>query len=83
MEKNLSMKKIVLKSTVNPDGTLHLVLPVENAGQAVQITVEPLGGSEMSQGQWHSWVDSMAGSIEDADFLRPPQLPLEVRERLE
>lgn len=76
------MNKIVLKLTVNPDGTLQLTLPVENAGQEVRVTVEPLASSDMSQDQWHSWVDSMAGSIEDPDYVRPAQLPLEVREPL-
>lgn len=76
------MNKIVLKSQVNSDGTLHLTLPVENAGQTVQVTIERLVGLEMSQDDWHLWVDSVAGSIEDPDFVRPPQPPLEVREGL-
>ncbi len=75
------MNRMVIKSTVGPDGTLHLSLPTEVAGQAVRVTVEP-ERLPMTQDQWRKWVESMAGSITDPDFERPSQLPVEEREPL-
>ena len=76
------MNRIVMKSTVGSDGTLHLALPAEVAGQEVRVTVEPVERPAMTLEQWRAWVQSMAGSITDSEFERPPQLPLEEREPL-
>ena len=77
------MNRMVVKSKVGSDGVLHLTLPVgvEEADKEVQITVEPITPKKvMSQEEWEAWVDSMAGSITDPTFERPPQLPLEERD---
>jgi len=76
------MNRMIVRSRVSPDGVLRVNLPVgmEGADQEVQVTVEPLAPkAAMTQDQWASWVDSMAGSWK-GDFDRPPQLPLEERE---
>ena len=41
-----TVKRIVLKTRVGSDGSVHLQLPVgpEDAGLEIQVTVEPLGG---------------------------------------
>ena len=75
------MNRRVIRSTVGNDGMLHLSLPVEVAGQDVCVTVEKERQS-MTQEQWRTWVESMAGSITDQDFERPSQLPVEERDPL-
>jgi hypothetical protein len=77
------MTRIVLQSRTGPDGTLHLEVPLgcEQAGREVQIVIEPVP-KRMTQAEWAAWVQSMAGSITDPTFERPPQLPLEEREPL-
>jgi hypothetical protein len=77
------MTRIVLQSRTGPDGTLHLDVPLgrEQAGREVQVVIEPVP-KRMTQAEWAAWVQSMAGSITDPTFERPPQLPLEEREPL-
>jgi hypothetical protein len=74
------MSKIDFDSVVGPDGTLHLDVPVgiENANQPVRVVIEP-ARKPMTQTEWREFVRSMAGSITDPTFARPPQLPLEAR----
>jgi hypothetical protein len=69
------MNRIVVRSKVNHDGTLHLSLPIglEEADKEVQVTVEPCDSrTSMTQEEWRDWVVSMAGTWQ-GDFERPPQ----------
>jgi hypothetical protein len=79
-----TMTRIVFHSRTGPDGTLHLDVPLglEQAGREVQVVIEPVPKKGMTQAEWAAWVQSMAGSINDPRFERPPQLPLEEREPL-
>ena len=77
------MSNIVVHSVIGPDGTLHLDVPVgmENANQPVRVVIEA-ARKQMTRAEWGAFVQSMAGSITDPTFERPPQLPLESRESL-
>lgn len=77
------MTRIVLQSRTGTDGTLHLNVSLgrERANQEVQVVIEP-APQRMPQAEWTDWVRSMAGSITDPTFERPPQLPLEERRPL-
>ena len=77
------MNNIVIESVIGPDGTLHLDVPIgiENANQPVRVVIEATR-KPMTREEWVAFVRSMAGSITDPTFERPPQLPLETRESL-
>ncbi len=77
------MSNIVIDSVIGPDGTLHLEVPtgIENANQSVRVVIES-ARKPMTQAEWIAFVRSMAGSVSDPTFERPPQLPLESREPL-
>ena len=77
------MSNIVIDSVIGPDGTLHLDVPIgiENANQPVRVVIEA-ARKPMTRADWETFVRSMAGSITDPAFERPPQLPLEAREPL-
>jgi hypothetical protein len=77
------MSNIVIESVIGPDGTLHLEVPIgiENANQPVRVVIEA-ARKPMSPAEWAAFVRSMAGSITDPTFERPPQWPLESRESL-
>lgn len=77
------MSNIVIDSVIGPDGTLHLAVPIgiENANQPVRVVIEATR-KPMTREEWGAFVRSMAGSITDQMFERPPQLPLETRESL-
>lgn len=77
------MSNIVIESVVGPDGTLHLDVPIgmENANQPVRVVIEA-ARKEITRAHWGAFVQSMAGSVTDPTFERPPQLPLEARESL-
>jgi hypothetical protein len=77
------MSNIVVDSVVGADGTLHLDVPIgiENANQPVRVVIEA-ARKAMTRAEWEAFVRSMAGSITDPTFERPPQLPLETRESL-
>jgi hypothetical protein len=80
------MNRVVVNSKVGSDGVLHLALPVgvEEADKEVRITVEPIPPTaRMTQEEWAAWVESMAGSISDPTFERPPQPGLEERDPFE
>jgi hypothetical protein len=78
-----TMSNIVIESVIGPDGTLHLDVPIgiENANQPVRVVIEA-ARKLMTRAEWSTFVRSMAGSITDPTFERPPQLPLEMRESL-
>lgn len=77
------MSSIVIDTVVGPDGTLHLDVPVgiQNANQSVRVVIET-ARKPMSRAEWGAFVQSMAGSITDPTFERPPEVPLESRESL-
>jgi hypothetical protein len=74
---------IVLTSRSGPDGKLRLEIPVSapDAEFEVEVVVRPKA-MRLTPAQYAAWVQSMAGSITDPTFERPPQLPLEEREPL-
>ncbi|MEX0716913.1 MAG: hypothetical protein WD066_10010 [Planctomycetaceae bacterium] len=78
-----AMGHIVIDSVIGPDGTLHLDVPIgiENANQPVRVVIEA-ARKPMTRAEWGAFVRSMAGSVTDPTFERPPQLPLESRESL-
>lgn len=79
------MKRMVLRSKIDDDGVLRMVLPVGQAEAAkeVQVTVEPLPPTKpITQEAWAGWVKSMAGCISDPTFERGPQGEFEVREEM-
>ncbi|MBX9679381.1 MAG: hypothetical protein K2X38_11515 [Gemmataceae bacterium] len=78
------MSSIVVDSVIGPDGTLHLDVPmgIDKANQQVRVVIEAAAHTTMTRAEWEAFVRSMAGSITDPTFERPPQLPLEVRESL-
>ena len=69
------MSNIVIESVIGPDGTLHLDVPIgiENANQPVRVVIEA-ARKPMTRAEWAAFVRSMAGSITDPTFERPPQL---------
>jgi len=78
------MNRMVVKSTVGSDGVLHLDLPMgpDEANAEVQVTVEPVANQPMTPKEWRAWVQSLAGSVTDPTFERPPQGEYEAREPL-
>jgi hypothetical protein len=82
--RGFTMNRIIIKSKISGDGTLHLSVPVglEEANKEVQVTVEPCTSNKpMTQEEWRAWVDSMAGTWQ-GDFERPPQGEYEERDPL-
>ncbi len=61
------MSSIVVESQTEPDKPEPSKKPKRQA---------------QSQEEWAAWVQSIAGSITDPNFERPPQLPLEERDPL-
>lgn len=77
------MSSIVIDSVIGSDGILHLDVPIgiENANRAVRVVIEA-ARQPLTRAEWGAFVQSLAGSITDPTFERPPQLPLEARESL-
>ena len=77
------MNRMVVKSRVGSDGILHLTLPVgvEEADKEVQVTVEPITRSTMTQEEWQTLVRSTAG-VWQGEFERPEEGELEERDPL-
>lgn len=78
------MNRKTLSATLDDEGTLRLAVPFgrDQAGQDVQITVEPSRDLPFhAREDWRSWVTSLAGSWQ-GDFERPPQGDYEIREPL-
>jgi hypothetical protein len=78
------MNRMVVHSRVGADGILNIVLPIgkADADREVQVTVDPVGPSPMTQEEWRSFVLSTAGSISDPSFVRHEQGEYEAREEL-
>jgi hypothetical protein len=78
------MTKMIANARIGADGVLRLNLPVglQEANRHVLVTVEPASSKKtMTQSEWESWVESMAGSWQ-GDFERPPQGELQERDPL-
>lgn len=85
------MQQIKLRSHVGNDGILHLALPSEFQGFDVDITLtvtipkvkenEDLE-EDLSQLEWHEFIEKTAGSINDESFFRHPQPQYEIRESI-
>jgi hypothetical protein len=77
------MTRIVVKSRIGSDGVLHLHLPVgqAEADKEVQVTVEPVPATPMSQEEWRQLILSTAGKWR-GEFERPPQGEYEEQEPL-
>ena len=78
------MKRVVVPSRVNGDGILQLTVSIgkADAGQEVQVTIDPVPPSSMTQEEWRAFVVSTAGSITDPSFVRHEQGAYERREEL-
>ena len=78
------MNRMVVHSRVGTDGILHLTVPIgkTEANREVQVTIDPVGPSPMSQEEWRNFVLTTAGSITDPSFVRHEQGEYERREEL-
>jgi hypothetical protein len=72
----MNMNRVVVKSTVNSDGILHLALPLgaDAANQEVQVTVESVLPGPVSVKEWRELILSTAGNWQ-GEFERPEQGP--------
>jgi hypothetical protein len=78
------MNRMVVHSRIGADGILNITLPIgkADADREVQVTVDPVGRSPMTQEEWRNFVLSTAGSITDPSFVRHEQGDYEHREEL-
>jgi hypothetical protein len=78
------MKRMVVHSRVSADGVLHLTVSLGKAAadQEVQVTIDPVTPSSMTQEEWRNFVLSTAGSVTDPSFVRHEQGEYERREEL-
>ena len=78
------MNRMVLHSRVGADGMLHITVAISKAAadQEVQVTIDPVGPSPMTQEEWRNFVLTTAGSITDPSFVRHEQGEYERREEL-
>jgi hypothetical protein len=69
------MNRMVLHSRVGADGVLHISVPMgeSDAGRDVQVTIDPVGPSPMTQEEWRNFVLSTAGSVTGPSFVRHDQ----------
>jgi hypothetical protein len=74
------MNRIVIKSKIDSQGVLQLTLPVgpADAGQEVQITVDPVQPTAVSPDEWRRAILETAGQWQ-GDFERPEQGEYEQR----
>jgi hypothetical protein len=78
------MNRIIVKSRIGADGTLHVTVPISaaDANREVQVTIDPVGPPLMTQEEWRSFILATAGSITDPSFVRHEQGEYECRETL-
>ena len=78
------MNRIIVKSRIGADGTLHVTVPVSaaDANREVQVTIDPIGPPLMTQEEWRTFVLATAGSVMDPSFQRHEQGEYEPREAL-
>ncbi len=78
------MNRMVVHSRVGADGILHITVPIgkADADREVQVTIDPIGPTPMTQEEWRKFVLATAGSITDPSFVRHEQGEYERREEL-
>ena len=78
------MNRVVLHSRVGADGILYLTVPMgeAHADREVQVTIDPVRPSPLTQEEWRNFVLSTADSITDPSFVRHEQGEYERREEL-
>ena len=78
------MNRMVVHSRVGADGILNIALPIgkADADREVQVTIDPVGPSPMTQEEWRNFVLSTAGTVTDPSFVRHEQGEYECREEL-
>jgi hypothetical protein len=78
------MNRMVVHSRVGADGILHITVPIgkADADREVQVTIDPVRPSPMTQEEWRNFVLTTAGSITDPSFVRHEQGQYERREEL-
>jgi hypothetical protein len=78
------MNRMVVNSRIGADGILHITVPIgkADADREVQVTIDPVHPSRMTQEEWRCFVLSTAGSINDPTFVRHEQGEYEHREEL-
>jgi hypothetical protein len=78
------MDRMIVRSRVGADGNLHVSVPIgkADADREVQVTIDPVPSSIMTQEEWCSFVLATAGSIPDPTFVRHEQGEYERREEL-
>jgi hypothetical protein len=78
------MNRMVVHSRVGADGILNIALPIgkADADREVQVTIDPVDSSPMTQEAWQTLVLASAGSITDPSFVRHEQGEYECREEL-
>jgi hypothetical protein len=78
------MNRMVFHSRVGADGILNIAVPIGkgDADREVQVTIDPVGPSAMTQEEWHDFVLRTAGSVTDPSFVRHEQGEYELREEL-
>jgi hypothetical protein len=74
------VNRIVVKSKLDGNGVLELSLPLgpAEAGQVVQVTVEPVGATAQSPDEWRQGILATAGKWQ-GEFERPEQGDYEQR----
>jgi hypothetical protein len=77
------MNRMIVKSRIGTDGVLHVDIPIgaAEAGQEVQIIIEPETHRSKTQQEYWDFLDSTAGAWQ-GDFERPDQGQLEERDPL-
>ena len=82
------MTSISVKARVKPDGTLQVAVPtgLPESDVDVLLVIRPLSAGGATSRLTHSWpagfFDDTFGSLADSTLVRPPQPPLETREKL-
>jgi hypothetical protein len=77
------MNRLVVRSRVDGDGVLRVVVPIgaTEADREVQVTVEPLSQPAGVQVEYIAWLDSIAGKWQ-GEFELMPQDGFEMRDVL-
>jgi hypothetical protein len=65
------MRAIQASGRTGADGVLHLSIPVGTPETDFQVVVNLY--PQMTDIDWHKFVEETAGSITDETFVRPPQ----------
>jgi hypothetical protein len=81
MNKEVSMTSMIVRSRVDADGVLRVVVPVgaAEADREVQVTIEPLPERNAEQAEYIAWLENSAGRWQ-GEFERMPQGSFEQRD---